>query len=99
MRKTGTIALVLAATIGASTAPPALVGGSSSPPVRCGQVISHDTRLSKDLVNCPGTALTIGADGVTLDLATTWWTASTRPVARASPWTGMGGDHQERNGP
>lgn len=68
MRKTGTIALALAATIGASTAPPALAGGSGSPPVRCGQVISHDTRLSRDLLNCPGTALTIGADRVTLDL-------------------------------
>ena len=36
--------------------------------VQCGQVITSDTTLANDLVDCPGTALTIGADGVTLDL-------------------------------
>ena len=38
-------------------------------PVACGQVITTDTRLDADL-NCgePGTLLTIGASGITLDL-------------------------------
>ena len=68
MNRAATIALLLAAAIGGSTAAPALAGHARPSVVRCGQVISHDTRLSKDLVDCPGTALTIGADHVTLDL-------------------------------
>ena len=68
MNRAATLALLLAAAIAGPAATPALAGQSRSSAVRCGQVISHDTRLSKDLVNCPGTALTIGADGVTLDL-------------------------------
>src|SRR3954454_6056172 len=47
---------------------PAYAGHGSTPKVRCGQVITRDTTLRKDLLDCPGTALTIGADGVTLDL-------------------------------
>jgi parallel beta-helix repeat protein len=37
--------------------------------VGCGDVITYDTTLDSDLVGCAGTALTIGADDVTLDLA------------------------------
>lgn len=43
--------------------------------VQCGDTITQDTTLDSDLLDCPpdepprsGTALTIGADGVTLDL-------------------------------
>jgi parallel beta-helix repeat protein len=36
--------------------------------VHCGDVITQDTRLDSDLVDCPGSGIVIGADGVTLDL-------------------------------
>jgi parallel beta-helix repeat protein len=36
--------------------------------VNCGQVITQDTKLDSDLVNCPGDGIVIGADNITLDL-------------------------------
>jgi parallel beta-helix repeat protein len=36
--------------------------------VDCGDRITRDVRLDSDLVNCPGNGLTVGADGVTIDL-------------------------------
>ena len=36
--------------------------------VGCGDVITQDTWLDSDLVDCPGNGIVIGADGVTLDL-------------------------------
>ncbi len=68
MRKPRTIAVLLAATTCALAGAAAPAGASQGTSVRCGQEIKRDTRLSRDLVNCPGTALTIGADGVDLDL-------------------------------
>jgi parallel beta-helix repeat protein len=37
--------------------------------VQCGDVITEDTALDSDLIDCDGTALTIGADDITLNLA------------------------------
>ena len=37
--------------------------------VECGDVITEDTTLDSDLVNCPGYGAVIGASGITLDLA------------------------------
>jgi parallel beta-helix repeat protein len=37
--------------------------------VSCGQVITADTTLDSDLVECPGDGIVIGAAGITLDLA------------------------------
>jgi large repetitive protein len=36
--------------------------------VTCGDVITQDTTLDSDLVDCPSDGIVIGADGVTLDL-------------------------------
>jgi parallel beta-helix repeat protein len=36
--------------------------------VQCGDVITQDTTLDSDLIDCPAEGLSIGADGVTLDL-------------------------------
>jgi hypothetical protein len=36
--------------------------------VRCGDMITADTTLDSDLVNCPNHGIVIAADGVTLDL-------------------------------
>jgi parallel beta-helix repeat protein len=35
--------------------------------IRCGDTIYEDTRLTRDLVDCPGNGLIIGADDITLD--------------------------------
>jgi parallel beta-helix repeat protein len=40
---------------------------SAAPPLQCGSVVTQSATLTTDLV-CSGTALTIGADNVTLDL-------------------------------
>jgi hypothetical protein len=36
--------------------------------VQCGDVITQDTTLDSDLLDCPSTGIAIGADGITLDL-------------------------------
>jgi parallel beta-helix repeat protein len=36
--------------------------------VQCGDVITQDTTLDSDLVDCPGDGIVIGAHGITLDL-------------------------------
>jgi parallel beta-helix repeat protein len=53
------------ATVALAAAP----GTASADPVSCGAVITEDTTLDVDLTDCPGPALVIGADGVTVDLA------------------------------
>jgi parallel beta-helix repeat protein len=37
--------------------------------VQCGDVITQDTRLDSDLIDCPGNGVTIGAANIRLDLA------------------------------
>jgi parallel beta-helix repeat protein len=44
------------------------VGRAQAATVVCGQVITQDTKVSNDLLNCPGDGLVIGADNVKLDL-------------------------------
>jgi parallel beta-helix repeat protein len=51
----------------------ALVAGLMVPPgiawgLTCGDTVTADTTLDSDLASCIGTALIIGADGITLDL-------------------------------
>jgi parallel beta-helix repeat protein len=48
--------------LGAGTA------GAGAPAVRCGTTLTKSTTLKADLLNCPGTALVIGADGITVNL-------------------------------
>jgi parallel beta-helix repeat protein len=36
--------------------------------VRCGDVVTEDTTLDSDLIDCPGDGIVIGADDITLDL-------------------------------
>jgi parallel beta-helix repeat protein len=36
--------------------------------VRCGDVVTQDTTLDSDLVDCPGNGVVIGASGITVDL-------------------------------
>ena len=54
--------MLVAAQMGVASAS----GGAS---VHCGQTLTADTRLTSDLLNCPGSGLVIGADNVTVDLA------------------------------
>jgi parallel beta-helix repeat protein len=44
------------------------VSGADAATVTCGTTLTASTTLSADLVGCPGTALVIGADGITVDL-------------------------------
>lgn len=58
-------AIVVGATVGLL----ALTSGQAfASRVSCGQTITKDTRLTKDLVDCPGNGIVIGADRITLDL-------------------------------
>lgn len=41
---------------------------AGAPAVRCGSTITKSTTLTADLLDCPGTGLVVGADGITLDL-------------------------------
>ena len=41
---------------------------TTAPAVTCGTTLTESTTLSADLVHCPGTALVIGADGITVNL-------------------------------
>jgi parallel beta-helix repeat protein len=44
------------------------VSSASANHVHCGEVITQDTTLDSDLVDCPGDGVVIGADGVSFDL-------------------------------
>jgi hypothetical protein len=59
----GAIALATAAALAAVAAPQA-----SAKQLTCGATITRSTKLTKDLTNCPGVGIRIGADDITLDL-------------------------------
>jgi Right handed beta helix region len=61
----GWAGLVMLAAVGVVTLMPS---SATAAQVSCGATIVQDTKLDQDL-DCPDTAVTIGADGVTLDLA------------------------------
>src|SRR5438034_4577316 len=42
--------------------------GQAAASVQCGAVITTDTTLTADLVNCAGNGLVVGADDITLNL-------------------------------
>jgi len=48
--------------LGAGTA------SAGAPAIACGATLTKSTTLTADLLNCPGTALVIGADGITVNL-------------------------------
>src|SRR5436190_5635500 len=56
-----TVILVLAGVV-------ALSGAEAASNVSCGDTITTDTTLHRNLVNCPNNGIVIGADNVTLDL-------------------------------
>jgi parallel beta-helix repeat protein len=58
------VAVLGAATLAGLSAAQALANH-----VQCGDVITQDTTLDSDLIDCPGVALVVGADNITLDLA------------------------------
>ena len=49
--------------LGAGTA------SAGTPAIACGATLTKSTTLTADLLSCPGTALVIGADGITVNLA------------------------------
>ncbi|MEV8637737.1 right-handed parallel beta-helix repeat-containing protein [Streptosporangium sp. NPDC051023] len=67
VRAVATAALVTAG-LGAASPASAVPGPASATEVKCGAVVTSDVTLTADLT-CPGTALTVGADNVVIDLA------------------------------
>ena len=59
---------VLAAGVGAVMTLGAGLGQAGPTPVVCGQVITQNTHVGNDLLNCPGDGLVIGANNIKLDL-------------------------------
>jgi hypothetical protein len=57
--------IVAAALVAGALAAPA---SQASAPLHCGATITKDTKLTKDLGDCRGVGLRIGADNITLDL-------------------------------
>jgi parallel beta-helix repeat protein len=43
-------------------------GPASAQPLGCGAVVTEDTTLTADLLDCPGDGLVVGAGGITIDL-------------------------------
>jgi parallel beta-helix repeat protein len=58
----------LAAALAATTLFALSAGQALADHVQCGDVITQDTTLDSDLIDCPGDGLVIGADNITLDL-------------------------------
>jgi nitrous oxidase accessory protein NosD len=60
----------LAAASGAAKSPNAGAGGGAKAKgqPKCGDTITADTKLHKDLVDCPNNGIVIGADSITLNL-------------------------------
>ncbi len=57
----GLVGAVAASVIAAAPA-------AAKPALKCGQTVTVSTKLTRDLIGCPGTGLVIGADGITIDL-------------------------------
>jgi large repetitive protein len=60
---------VLALVVGGCLVLGASSAGAGTPPVHCGSVLVRSTTLTADLLQCAGTGLVIGADGITVNLA------------------------------
>jgi parallel beta-helix repeat protein len=59
----------LAAVVGATAALVALTAAPTlASHVACGDVVTQDTRLDSDLIDCPGDGIVVGARDITLDL-------------------------------
>lgn len=71
-----TFAAVGAASVAAGQAP--------SPGVDCGETITTDTTLDRDLADCPSNGIVIGADDITLDLNGHTISGDGKPVRRCS---------------
>jgi parallel beta-helix repeat protein len=65
MRRLG-ISLIVAAALSAAVG--SASGRALATELSCGDTITVDTKLVKDLVNCPNNGIEIGADNITLDL-------------------------------
>jgi hypothetical protein len=73
----------------ALAAPPA----QARTPLHCGATIKHSTKLTRDLTNCPGVGLRIGADDITLDLNGHTISAAAKRNPKAHGILNVGHDH------
>ena len=58
------------------------VGQEPPPGLECGDTITADTTLDRDLTDCPSNGIVIGADGITLDLNGHTISGDGKPVRR-----------------
>jgi parallel beta-helix repeat protein len=56
--------------------------GQSPADISCGDTITTDTTLDRDIVDCPNNGIVIGADGITLDLNGHTISGDGKPVKR-----------------
>jgi parallel beta-helix repeat protein len=63
----GLVALITTSSATSTGAGPQRTAANKGQP-KCGDTITADTTLHRDLVNCPNNGIVIGADGITLDL-------------------------------
>jgi len=92
----GALALAALLTLAVSSAS----GKAFAAQVSCGQVITQDTKVINDLIDCPGDGLVVGADDITLDLNGHKITALPREgyVPRADAIRGSANDVTVKNG-
>ena len=62
------VPIPLVAALVLAGAAPAVAAQADTQAISCGTVLTHDTTLGNDLLDCPGNGLVIGADGITVDL-------------------------------
>lgn len=75
--------LALAAALAACAASSSIAVGQEAPPgIECGDTITADTTLDRDLTDCPSNGILIGADDITLDLNGHTISGDGKPVRR-----------------
>jgi hypothetical protein len=91
-RRRGLLALAGAAALAAGTFAAAAPQASAAA-LSCGASITKDTKLTADLLNCPGVGIRIGADSVTLDLNGHTVAAAAKRNPKAHGILNIGHDH------
>jgi parallel beta-helix repeat protein len=74
--------LPLIATLAACAVSSVALGQEPGTGIACGDTITADTTLDRDLTDCPSNGIVIGADGITLDLNGHTISGNGKPVRR-----------------
>jgi parallel beta-helix repeat protein len=77
-----TRSLLLIAVLAACAVSSVALGQEPGTGIACGDTITADTTLDRDLIDCPSNGIVIGADGITLDLNGHTISGDGKPVRR-----------------